>query len=231
MGKPILTFVTGNAKKLEEVKLFLAASTGGDESKLPFVLVNQKIDLPELQGEPEEISAEKCRLAAEHVNGPVITEDTSLCFNAIGGLPGPYVKWFLEKTGCAGLNNMLSAYEDKSAYAQTIFAFCAGPGAKPLTFDGRVPGKIVAPRGPKGFGWDPVFLPDGYKETYAEMAKPTKAGMSHRTVSLKLLQAWLVENASTLPSPKPKMPQAAVGVAAAVAVAAVLLSVLARTRR
>lgn len=84
---PTITFVTGNAKKLEEVKLFLSKS-----GELPFALVNQKIDLPELQGEPEEISAEKCRLAAEQVGGPVFVEDTSLCYNALGGLPGPYIK-------------------------------------------------------------------------------------------------------------------------------------------
>jgi len=56
---------------------------------------------------------EKCRLAAAAVGGPVMCEDTCLCFNALGGLPGPYIKWFLEKTGHAGLNNMLVAYEDK----------------------------------------------------------------------------------------------------------------------
>lgn len=47
--------------------------------------------VPELQGEPEEISREKCRLASLQVNGPVIVEDTALCFNALGGLPGPYM--------------------------------------------------------------------------------------------------------------------------------------------
>lgn len=83
---------------------------------LPFSLDNKKLDLPELQGEPEEVSVAKCRLAAAQVNGPVIVEDTSLCFNALGGLPGVYIKWFLEKTGHEGLNNMLAAYEDKSAY-------------------------------------------------------------------------------------------------------------------
>ena len=114
-------------------------------------------------------------------------------------LPGPYIKWFLEKTGHEGLNNLLAAYEDKSAYAQTIFAFCAGPGQEALTFDGRVPGKIVPARGPPDFGWDPVFLPDGYTETYAEMSKDVKTGMSHRTRSLTLLQGWLLDNAATLP--------------------------------
>lgn len=49
-------------------------------------------DLPELQGEPVDVSLEKCKLAAKEVGGPVIVEDTSLCFNALGGLPGVYIK-------------------------------------------------------------------------------------------------------------------------------------------
>ncbi len=59
---------------------------------LPFNLISAKIDLPELQGEPEEVSREKCKLAAEQVKGPVMVEDTSLCYNALGGLPGVYIK-------------------------------------------------------------------------------------------------------------------------------------------
>jgi len=82
--RPTLTFVTGNKKKLEEVISILGDS-------LPYTLTNAKIDLPELQGEPEEVSIEKCKLAAERVGGPVITEDTSLCYNALGGLPGTYI--------------------------------------------------------------------------------------------------------------------------------------------
>ena len=67
-----------------------------------------------------------------------MTEDTSLCFNAYGGLPGAYIKWFLEKLGHVGLNNMLAAYEDKSAYAQCIFAMTGGPNRPVHTFVGTV---------------------------------------------------------------------------------------------
>lgn len=73
------------AYRLEEVIAILGDS-------LPFNLVSQKIDLPELQGEPDEVSVAKCKLAAEQVKGPVMVEDTSLCFNALGGLPGVYIK-------------------------------------------------------------------------------------------------------------------------------------------
>lgn len=138
-----LTFVTGNRKKLEEVTAIL-----GD--KCPFPLRSAKLDLPELQGEPEEVSRAKCRLAAQQVGGPVLVEDTSLCFNALGGLPGVYIKWFLEKLGHEGLNNMLLAYADKSAYAQCIFAFAEGPHDEPRVFVGRthVSGGSRAAHGP-----------------------------------------------------------------------------------
>ena len=66
--------------------------------------MSEKIDLPEYQGEPSEIAIAKCKEAARHVKGPVMTEDTSLCFNALGGMPGPYIKWFLDKIKPEGLS-------------------------------------------------------------------------------------------------------------------------------
>lgn len=69
----------------------------------PVQITNVDVDLPEFQGEPEEVATEKCKLAAERLKCPVVTEDTSLCFNALGGLPGPYIKWFLKKLGPEGI--------------------------------------------------------------------------------------------------------------------------------
>jgi inosine triphosphate pyrophosphatase len=82
--------------------------------------------VPEFQGEPDDIAREKCRLAAKEVNGPVITEDTCLCFNALQGLPGPYIKWFLQKLGHDGLNRLLIGFEDKTANAVCTFAYSTG---------------------------------------------------------------------------------------------------------
>jgi len=116
-------------------------------------------------------------------------------FKVVVGLPGPYIKWFLDKTGHAGLNNILAAYDDKSAYAQCLFALCAGPGRPVRLFDGRTHGKIVGARGPPDFGWDPVFQPDeGQGLTYAEMEKVDKNLISHRYRALDQLRDWLLEN-------------------------------------
>ncbi|XP_058182159.1 inosine triphosphate pyrophosphatase isoform X2 [Rhododendron vialii] len=201
LSRPV-TFVTGNAKKLEEVRAILGHS-------IPFHSL--KLDLPELQGEPEEISKQKARLAANEVNGPVLVEDTCLCFNALKGLPGPYIKWFLEKIGHEGLNNLLMAYEDKSAYAMCVFSLALGPTMEPITFMGKTLGKMVPPRGPNDFGWDPVFQPDGYDQTYAEMPKEADCGfvisccsyaempkeeknkISHRSRALALVRSHFAE--------------------------------------
>jgi inosine triphosphate pyrophosphatase len=80
-------------------------------------------------------------------------EDTSLCYNALNGLPGVYIKWFLQKTGLIGLNNLLLAYEDKTAYAQCVFSFCLSPFHEPVSFIGKTDGKIVLPRGSSKFGF------------------------------------------------------------------------------
>ncbi|PSC67711.1 inosine triphosphate pyrophosphatase [Micractinium conductrix] len=181
-------FATGNKKKLEEVVHILE-----NGHPLPFAVLPAKIELPELQGEPEEIAAEKCRLAVQALQAPVMVEDTCLCFNALQGLPGPYIKWFLQKLGHEGLNRLLAGWEDKSAYAQCTFAYSAGPGSEPLVFVGRTEGRIVLARGPHDFGWDPIFEPDGFGQTYAEMDKEIKNGISHRFRALDKLRTHLLD--------------------------------------
>jgi len=184
-----ITFVTGNAKKRMEVEAILEGYNA------PFKLVSEKIDLPELQGEPLEIAIQKCRLAVDKLGGPVITEDTSLCFHALQGLPGPYIKWFLEKLGHVGLNNLLAAYPDKSAYAQCIVAYCAGPGQEIKTFVGRTEGHIVPakinPGSGEVFGWDPIFRPLLFQDTYAQIPKEIKNKISHRFKAFAQLSHYL----------------------------------------
>ncbi|KAH8378098.1 hypothetical protein KR093_009282 [Drosophila rubida] len=182
MSKSI-TFVTGNAKKLEELVAILGPN-------FPRTIVSKKVDLPELQGEIEEIAIKKCKEAARQVEGPVLIEDTSLCFNALEGLPGPYIKWFLEKLQPEGLHRLLSGWEDKSARAICTFAYCESSTAEPQIFQGITEGDIVEPRGPRDFGWDPVFQPKGYELTYAQLPKPQKNQISHRYRALDLLRKY-----------------------------------------
>ncbi|KAG0648509.1 Inosine triphosphate pyrophosphatase [Hyphodiscus hymeniophilus] len=180
MAPKQLNFITGNKNKLIEVEAIL-----GDTVDLQ----SKSIDLVEIQGTIEEISADKCRRAAEAVQGPVLVEDTCLCFNALKELPGPYIKWFLQALGLEGLNAMLAGFPDKSAQAVCTFAYSEGPGHEPIIFQGRTDGKIVPARGPTNFGWDPIFEYEG--KTYAEMDKAEKNKISHRFRALEKLKTWL----------------------------------------
>lgn len=187
MSKPVV-FVTGNANKLKEVLQILGESYREK-------IVSRDIDLPEFQGEPDEISRAKCLEAAKHVDGAVMIEDTCLCFSALGGMPGPYVKWFLKAVGPTGLHKMLSGFDDKSAYALCTFAYFSGTaGDQVQLFKGRTDGQIVSPRGPTDFGWDPCFQPVGCNQTYAEMSKESKNAISHRSRALHALKEYFYSN-------------------------------------
>ena len=79
-----ITFITGNAKKLEEFRKIMTGALADS-----YAISNMGMDLLEIQGSPEEIARHKVKLAATKCNTPVLTEDVSLCFNAYNGLPGP----------------------------------------------------------------------------------------------------------------------------------------------
>ncbi|VDK60950.1 unnamed protein product [Anisakis simplex] len=181
--KRTLKFVTGNANKLREVRAILS----------PHIEVESvDLDLAEYQGEPDEIARKKCADAAKQLQSEVIVEDTCLCFNALGGLPGPYIKWFLKNLRPEGLHKLLSGFDDKTAYALCTFALCEGPDKPVLLFRGRTDGCIVEPRGENHFGWDPCFQPDGFDETYAQMKPDLKNSISHRGKALALLKKHFI---------------------------------------
>lgn len=190
-----VVFVTGNANKLKEVVYIL---TNGESVELSsegsivgnFRIINQSLDLEEVQGTVDEVTIAKAKSAANALHGPVLVEDTCLVFNAFNGLPGPYIKWFVKSLGLQGVIDMLYKFDDKSAKAICTFGYCEGPGSPVQLFQGVTDGTIVGhPRGPTTFGWDAIFEPKGFKETYAEMDKSTKNSISHRYIALDKVRA------------------------------------------
>ncbi|CAK7567650.1 MAG: nucleoside triphosphate pyrophosphohydrolase ham1 [Sporothrix epigloea] len=189
-----LNFVTGNANKLAEVKAILSPAEGA-ASAAGITVSSCKVDLIEIQAATmEEVTLDKCRRAVELIQGPVLVEDTCLCFDALNGLPGAYIKWFMASLGHDGLNKLLAGHENKSAQAVCTFAYCKGPGEEPILFQGVTKGKIVPARGPATFGWDPIFEYEG--ETYAEMDKAKKNTISHRYKALQQLRKYFAQQAS-----------------------------------
>ncbi|MBU1198979.1 MAG: RdgB/HAM1 family non-canonical purine NTP pyrophosphatase [Nanoarchaeota archaeon] len=175
-------FVTGNKNKFKEAKDILK----------DFDVEQIEIDLPELQGEPEEIVKEKSKIAAEKSGKAVFVEDTSLCFDALNGLPGPYVKDFVKKIGIPGLAELALKYDDTSATALVCIGYCE-PEKEPFVFQGRVIGSIVSPRGDQGFQWDQIFMPEGYDKTFAEMSFEEKNKTSHRKLAFEEFRKWLTK--------------------------------------
>lgn len=189
----VITFVTGNPNKKAEVVAILGGESTPEGSSVGrFIITNKDLDIEEVQGSIDEVTIHKAKAAASLVDGPVLVEDTCLAFSAFNDLPGPYIKWFVKGVGLQGLVDMLYKFEDKSAKAICTFGYCEGPGKEVKLFQGITHGNIVESRGHQNFGWDSIFEPKGYDQTFAEMNKQVKNKMSHRYKALALLKDFLV---------------------------------------
>lgn len=175
-----LTFITGNPEKAAQLSRHLDHEVD-----------HKKLDVHEIQSlDLEEVAIHKAQEAFKLMNSPVLVEDTSLVFHALGSLPGPLIKWFLTSLGNEGLAHILTGYTDRSATAEVCFALCDENGVK--IFKGDIGGTIAdIPRGEKGFGWDPVFIPKGCDKTWGEMDAEEQKETSMRRIALKKLQAYL----------------------------------------
>lgn len=145
-------FITGNQNKAD----YLAKTLGIE-------LEHQKIDLDEIQSvNPLEIVEHKVRQAYDMIQKPVLVEDVSLVFNALNGLPGPFIKFFVEaENGLENLCRMLDGFEDRSAFASVVYGYFDGETLEIIP--GKMDGMIAtSPRGEGGYGWDKIFEPQGY---------------------------------------------------------------------
>jgi len=168
-------FVTSNHHKARE-----AAEILGVE------LRSVALDLPETQDlDVSRVVAVKAASAREVLGDhdlPILVEDSGIVFGAWNGLPGALTRWFLVSVGNEGMLKMLENEEDRSARAVCAVAVVVGGSVR--VFFGEVEGSIaLKPRGGRGFGWDPIFIPDGYTETYAELGT-RKHEVSHRARAL-----------------------------------------------
>lgn len=168
-------FITGNQSKAD----YLSRQLG-------VVLEHKKLELDELQStDLHEIVEHKLRQAYRICKSPVLVEDVSLVFTVLGELPGPYIKWFVEKAGDNACCRMLDGFDDRSAVIRCTYGYF--DGKKLRFFDSELPGSIASePRGESGFGFDKFFINEGYditraempqeenERTYAEMMKPFK---------------------------------------------------------
>lgn len=158
--------------------------------------------MPEIQGLNKELTeiqdqdshhivAKKLQQAADFFSFPVIVEDSSLHIVSLGGLPGPFIKWFLHSLRPAGLADLVHRYPDHRATASVLIGYLENKNATPCYFRGEKDGQIVAPRGQGGFGYDVVFQPDGSEYTLGELKGTDYDRMSPRNVAFLKLRDYL----------------------------------------
>lgn len=170
-----MIFATGNLQKLKEF-----------ESILGIKLNHADLDLDEIQSvDVEEVAIHKARQAYELLREPIIVEDTGLYFEELNGLPGALIKFFVKKLT---LNKICSLVkENRKAMAVTCIAYFDGKELK--TFKGETKGELaIEPRGSNGFGWDPIFIPEGYNQTFAEITSEEKEYKFMRKEAIKELK-------------------------------------------
>lgn len=100
----------------------------------------------------------------------------------------------MEKLGPDGLPKLLAGFDNKTATAVCTFAYAPSETEDVILFQGKTKGQIVAPRGPRNFGWDPCFQPNGFEKTYAELSKEVKNSISHRYKALDMLKAYFMND-------------------------------------
>lgn len=181
-------FVTGNKGKLSEIRAIIPSVKQLD------------IDLDEIQEiDAKKVIEAKIKEAFKEGKVPqgagIFVEDTSLYLDALNGLPGPLIKWFMKPVGNEGLYKMAQAFGKFGAKATSWIGY-SSDGKNIHYFEGTIPGKIVAPRGTKGFGWDPIFeiqAGTAAGKTFAEMDQTEKNEYSMRGMAAKALNGYLIQ--------------------------------------
>ncbi len=174
-----LYFLTGNKGKIAGARIVFRDIQAID------------IDLPEIQSlDAHKIIENKLINGLKHQEGGLVVEDTSVYIKCLNGLPGPLIKWFLEALDNDGLATMVQKYDDHTAEVRSIVGY-ANNINDVYFFEGIQKGKIVTPRGKNGFGWNPIFQPEGSTKTYAEMSDTERAIFSMRTKAFQKLKNFL----------------------------------------
>lgn len=175
-----ITFVTGNEKKVTELNRILDTD-----------FAHTALHVPEIQSlNLEEVVQAKAKAAYAELGTPVVVEDTSLTFNALGKLPGTFIKFFAEELDYDGLCQLLEGKEDRSAVVCACIALYDGIDMR--VFAGECDGTIAyTPHEGEGFGFDCIFIPEGYGKTWSEMDNEVKDKMSHRARALQKFAAYL----------------------------------------
>ena len=173
-------FVTSNRGKILEAKCVFGARLNTFELDLEEV---QSMDL-------RKVAEIKALEAYKTVGKPLFVEDTAAYLDCMDGFPGPFVKWMLDSAGTAGIAKIANRLGNTHMSADVAVAFYDGKHMKIFSASAR--GKVAKkPAGKNGFGFDSIFIPEGYNKTFAQLGMKVKNRISPRSVALRKLRKYL----------------------------------------
>ena len=187
-----LLVATGNSHKTDEIRAILGAG---------YVVSDLKAhpELPEVE-ETGTTFLENATLKAveisKQVDGLILSDDSGLEVDALGGEPGVYSSRYAGEAGNDAANNKKLLHELQGEDSRTARFRCvmvlAQDGEVLASFDGAVEGRMLSElHGEGGFGYDPLFVPDGYDQTFSQLSEGIKNQLSHRAVAMQKVVAWL----------------------------------------
>ena len=192
-----LVFASNNAHKLEEIRAILGTQYEVKSLKD----IGCEVDIPETGSTFRENALQKATYVKEHFGFDCFADDSGLQVEALGGEPGVYSARYAVKNGVQVEGNKdddnmnvllekLANEENRKACFRTSIALIFE--GETHFFDGTVEGRIIREkRGNGGFGYDPIFIPDGYDKTFAELGNEVKNGISHRARAVAKLADFL----------------------------------------
>ena len=190
-----IVFATNNAHKLSEIRAIL----GTRFEVLSLGDIGCHADIPETANTLEGNAIQKARYIVEHYGYDCFADDTGLEVPALGGEPGVHSARYAEGTDHDSEANMskllhrLEGQTDRRAQFRTVICLARKDDTADYTlFEGIVRGTIAtAKRGTEGFGYDPIFVPEGYQESFAQLGNDIKNGISHRARAVEKLARYL----------------------------------------
>lgn len=187
-----IVFATNNKHKLEEIKDIL----GKDFEIVSLAEIGCHEDIPETGLTLEENARQKSTYIVEHYNHDCFADDTGLEVDALNGEPGVHSARYAEGTDHDSEANMrkllskMANVKDRTARFRTVISLIIN-GVE-HQFEGRVEGRIATEKhGKEGFGYDPIFIPEGYNKSFAELGEEVKNQISHRARAVKKLAEYL----------------------------------------
>ncbi len=171
--------VTHNIKKYEEIKKIIPS------------LEMVELEYPEIQADTlEEVVEFSLNYLGEKIGGNIIIDDSGLFIEALNGFPGVYSAYVFKTIGNKGILRLMEGIKNRRAYFKTVIGVRVDGYNYKLV--GICHGEIaMSERGTNGFGYDPIFVPEGYDRTFAEMSTDEKNRISHRGKATRKLAAFI----------------------------------------